>query len=97
MISKLKRQWKWILAGLVVIGFLSSDGLRTFWQRKKALHTLEEKLEEIKVSNKNLTMEIDRLKNDPHAIEQVARKDLGLIQPGEIEYRFVVDHTEAKK
>ena len=97
MLAKLKRHWKWIVAGLAAVGFLSSEGLRTYWQRKRTLHKLERKLDDMRASNKNLTMEIERLKNDPHAIEQVARKDLGLIQSGEIEYRFVVDRAGDKK
>ncbi len=97
MLEKLKRHWKWILAGLGLIGLLSSEGLRTYWQKKRTLRKLEQKLTEMKENNKNLTMEIDRLKHDPHAIEQVARKDLGLIQSGEIEYRFIVDRSEEKK
>lgn len=97
MIDKIRKHWKWIAAAIVVLGILSSEGVRTYWQRKKALRQLEKRLEELRQSNKTASMEIERLKNDPNAIEQVARRDLGLIQPGEIEYRFVVDHSSPSK
>ncbi len=97
MISKLKKYWKWIACAIVVLGLLTSEGVRTYWQRKQALRQLERRLEDLRLSNKTVTMEIERLKNDPNAIEQVARRDLGLIQPGEIEYRFVIDHSSPAK
>ena len=88
------RLWKWalIILGALVL-FLSSEGTRTYWKRRKVLNELEQKLEQIRQTNKNLVLEIDRLQNDPRAAEQIARKELGLIQPGEIEYRFVVQRS----
>ena len=85
---------KWILLGLACLGlYLSSEGSRSYWKRKRALEHLEQKLADLKASNENLSGEIARLKSDPRGIEQIARNDLGLIQPGEIEYRFVADSS----
>ena len=85
---------KWILAGLALLGlFLSSEGSRSYWKRKKYLRNLEQELADLKTSNDNLSREIGRLKSDPKAIEKIARTDLGLIKPGEMEYRFVVDRS----
>ena len=85
---------KWILIGLAALGFyLSSEGSRSYWKRKRALNRLEQKLSEMKTSNDRLSQEISRLKTDPRAIEEIARSKLGLIKPGEIEYRFAVDRS----
>lgn len=92
----MKGKWKWLLAGLVILGFLSSGTIRTYWQRKVALRKLQAKLADLKHENKELSQELQRLKTDPRVIEQVARRDLGLIQPGEIEYRFVVQKSDKK-
>ena len=89
---------KWIVVGLACLGlFLSSEGSRSYWKRKRYLKHLEQKLADLKTSNEKLSQEVSRLKSDPRAIEQIARNDLGLIKPGEIEYRFVVDRSSQKQ
>ena len=94
----MKSRWKWIVAVAAVTGFfLSSDGVRNFWQRKHHLQKLEEKLEQMRRENTNLASEIHRIKTDPRVMEQYARRELGLIQPGEIEYRFMAQHPASKE
>lgn len=84
------------MIGLAALGFLSSGTVRTYWQRKMALRRLQAKLEDLRRENQQLSQELQRLRTDPRAIEQVARRDLGLIQPGEIEYRFVLQKSEKR-
>ena len=91
-------RWKWVLAIAAVAGFfLSSDGVRNFWQRKRSLRRLEDKLEEMRRGNQNLASEIHRIKTDTKVMEQYARRELGLIQPGEIEYRFMSQSRSPKE
>ena len=86
--------WKWIVLGLLVLGlFLSSEGSRSYWKRKRHLKELQAKLEQARAENKSLAQEVQRLETDPRAIEQIARRVLGMIQPGEIEYRFVSENS----
>lgn len=87
----MRLSWEWILLILVAIGFfLFSKGTRSYWNQKKYLGELQKKIKETHLKNEKLALEIHHLKTDPKAIEQIARRELGLIQPGEIEYRFVV-------
>lgn len=89
---------KWLLVALGVLGlYLSSEGSRSYWKRKRALNQLERKLSDLKASNELLSREVSRLKSDPRAIENLARSELGLTKPGEIEYRFVVDRSSPVK
>jgi len=89
---------KWLLVALGILGlYLSSEGSRSYWKRKRARSQLEQKLSDVKASNETLSKEISRLKSDPRAIENLARSELGLIKPGEIEYRFVVDRSTPSK
>ena len=90
---------KWLLIALAALGFyFSSEGSRDYWKRRRTLKRLEQKLTDLKISNDKLSKEITRLKTDPKALEQIARDNLGLLKPGEIEYRFVVDRScEASK
>ena len=60
------------------------------------MKNLEQKLSNLKASNENLAREVERLKTDPRALERIARKDLGLIKPGEMEYRFVLERSTEK-
>ena len=69
--------------------FVTSQWSRFYWQKKRELKELRAELEQLKQSNTMLAAEVERQKTDPRAIEQVARRELGLIQPGEIEYRFM--------
>ncbi len=83
-------RWKfYLLAFAGVMLFVTSQWSRFYWQKKRELKELRAELEQLKQSNTMLAAEVERLKTDPRAIEQVARRELGLIQPGEIEYRFM--------
>jgi cell division protein FtsB len=85
---------KWILLPLVLLAFfLSSEGSRSYWKRKRALKHLEQRLSNLKNSNEELSQQITRLKTDPRALERIARNELGLIKPDEVEYRFVVSRS----
>lgn len=85
------------MAAAVIALFFSSESMRSYWQKKKILNELQKKLDQVRKTNKNLSLEVRRLESDPRAIEQIARRELGLIQPGEIEYRFVVRRSTTVK
>lgn len=86
--------WKWIaLAVGALLFILSSDAVRTYREKKKLYKELTKKLEEAKQTNQKLTMEVHRLKTDPKTIGEIARRELGLLHPDEIEYRFIVRRT----
>lgn len=86
--------WKWLLALAVLAAFLfSNQGIRSYWSKRRTAKELEKKLEDLKRSNQEMVFEVHRLKNDPRALEQVARRELGLLQPGEMEYRFIVKRS----
>jgi cell division protein FtsB len=87
-------KFKWILLPLILLAFfLSSEGSRSYWKRKRALKNLEQRLSNLKSSNEDLSRQITRLKTDPRALERIARNELGLIKPDEVEYRFVVNRS----
>ena len=58
----------------------SSSGIRA----RKAYQSLGSEVQALKGQNERLRDEVRRLREDPGTIEYVARKDLGLAQPGEI-------------
>jgi cell division protein FtsB len=44
---------------------------------------LAEQLEQIRTENARMRAEVQRLREDPSTIEELARRDLGLMNPGE--------------
>lgn len=52
---------------------------------KQQQHQLQLQIEELKKSNEALEQDKQRLQ-DPKAIEDVARDELGLVKPGEVPY-----------
>lgn len=60
------------------------NGLTDLYQLKTKKDHLSKKNEELKTKNLTLYREIERLKNDPGYVEDVARKELGVIGKDEV-------------
>lgn len=69
--------------GLMLDGFAGELGLRANRRAQLDVEEAERSLEELKRVNAGLREKILRLTSDPAAIEDAARRDLGLIKPGE--------------
>lgn len=90
---KFKNSFVWKFAaitGVALAFYFSSDAVRSHREKKKIVQELSRKLEEAKRANQKLESELNRLQTDPRLIGEIARRELGLLHPKEIEYRFVV-------
>ena len=88
-----KKQWHllfWPLLALIPV-------LVIIWSPRGLLHLRQLYGEHRELTQKNLTLEkqnrrlyqqIDRLLNDPSALEDLARKELGLVKEGELIFQF---------
>ena len=47
--------------------------------------------------NKQLDQRVKELKSDPHAIEEIARKDVGLARPGDIIFKVTPQSGDASR
>jgi len=73
-----------VFAGIVVIDALVGDGgLLAINRAQKRYGELATGLERLKAENAQLREENRRLRTDPDALEEAARRDLGLMKPGE--------------
>jgi cell division protein FtsB len=64
----------------------------------KERQACEQRIEKLSQENQALFDEIQRLRKDPKYVEQVARKELGLVKDNELIYRFQEDEkSEAGK
>ena len=93
---------------LLMLFFFLVLGLLTFWGDKGILHLLrlQKELVRIKEANKNIEEEnrklreqVKRLQNEKQYIEEIARKELGMVKEGEILYQFdsPKNHQEPSK
>jgi cell division protein FtsB len=68
---------------LVIDAIVGEKGLLSLLQARRDFHAVEQSLEGARRENAQLREEARRLREDPAAIEDVARQELGLIKPGE--------------
>ena len=78
-------QYAFLLAGcvLVIDALVGDKGLLAMIQARQQYRTLERSLVEVRSENARLREEARRLREDPSAVEDLARRELGLIKPGE--------------
>jgi len=78
-----------LLALTFLVGFLVFDGLAgergtlALIRTREQYAQLESKVGAARAENARLRAVIGRLEHDPTAIEEIARRELGLIKPGE--------------
>jgi cell division protein FtsB len=74
-----------IVAGFVLAidALVGEEGLLAIIHARREYQALEQALEQARAENAALREESRRLREDPDAIEDLARRELGLIRPGE--------------
>jgi cell division protein FtsB len=68
---------------LIVDALVGDRGFLAMLKARQQYRTLEAALARSKSENAQLREEARQLREDPDAIEQIARRELGLIRPGE--------------
>ncbi len=72
------------LAALLFFIIVSEHGLADLIRLKQERGKLVQKTEQLSQENFSISIEIDRLKHDPKYIENIARKELGMIGEDEV-------------
>jgi cell division protein FtsB len=68
---------------LVVDALVGEKGLLAMMKARQEYRTLEQALLTTRAENARLREEARRLREDPAAIEEIARRELGMLRPGE--------------
>jgi len=68
---------------LVADALVGEKGLIAMMKARQQYQALEQSLAHVRAENARLRDEARRLREDPVAIEEIARRELGLIKPGE--------------
>jgi len=93
-----KRIHKKVLMLIVIIGALvflfANKNFQTLINLRKEIARLKEKSVGLEEENRRLKEELEAVKNDPEYMESLARKELGLIKPGETKYKFIESAEE---
>lgn len=85
-----------VFAALLALAFAWSvingkHGLSTWYQQKNQEKQLQHEIQDLQQENAHLRQHVDRLKNDPDAIEHEAREKLHYAKPGEVIYTLPPD------
>ena len=68
--------------------FLDNFSIISYFAKKDNLNKLQASHENISRQNKQLEIEIEKLKKDPNYIESIARKNYTMVKTGELIYIF---------
>lgn len=88
-----RRTWLIPAACLMFILFFTvfgERGLLRIYEMKKEKQRIELRIAELQSDNHQLSQTIAALHSDRNQLERIARKELGLVKPNEIIYRFPV-------
>lgn len=77
-----------IILGAAWLVFAPGNGLLTLYSQRQELQTLQAERDHLIEENNQLQAEIDKMKNDPAHLEEVARRNFGLLKPNERVYDF---------
>jgi cell division protein FtsB len=74
-----------VLIGCIVFldALVGEKGLLETVKKRQEFKALEQSIQRARAENELLRQEAKRLRSDPTAIEDLARRELGLIRPGE--------------
>ena len=86
----------WIGAALLMAESMFGErGFTAMIEARKQHHAMQSSLDQLRAENAALRSRARRLREDPEAIEEIARRDLRLLAPGEIV--FIVKDAKGDK
>jgi len=80
-----------ILSLFLILGLLTlfgEKGILHLLRLRKEMSRIQEDNRKIEAENRKLREEVKRLQNEKRYIEEIARKELGMVKEGEVIYWF---------
>jgi cell division protein FtsB len=77
-----------LLLILVFFAFFGDKGILHLLRMEKELVRIREVNTKVEEENRKLKEEVTRLRHEKRYIEEIARKELGMVKEGEIIYQF---------
>lgn len=86
----MKKYWIYAVAALaIVLSFVLSDSFRQVIGRRRAIRETNAELRQVEALTTNAHDRLARLQSNPAAYDELVRKELGYLRPGEREVRFM--------
>ncbi|MGD0446813.1 MAG: septum formation initiator family protein [Edaphobacter sp.] len=94
LLERSQTGWRKVATGaaaLLALGMgyhvvFGQNGLTAYRQKRQDAQTLDQQLHSLQKENEQLKGHVERLQNDPNAIEHQAREELHYTRPGEVIY-----------
>jgi cell division protein FtsB len=89
-----RHKFLWFSAAAVITGYFafllvfSERGLVKFWEVVRTHRQLAQEIQRLQDKNEGLRQRAQALRSDPDTIEEIARRELGLVKKGELIYQF---------
>ncbi len=97
-----RRRFATIAAMVLAVGVgyhvvFGQNGLTAYERKKQDARALEMQLQQLTQENEDLKGHVERLQNDPGAIEHQAREELHYTRPGEVIVTLPVEQVTGKR
>jgi cell division protein FtsL len=83
------------LALLVVQDVFGTHGVLAMRRSQREATEIQKEIQKLNDENRELQDRVKELKSDPQAIEEIARKEMGLARPGELIFKLPSKTTDA--
>ncbi|MBI5623899.1 MAG: septum formation initiator family protein [Elusimicrobia bacterium] len=91
------RHWaRLLLSAFLFVVFFGNQGFRSLVRNWLELRHLRAEIAALEREQARLSGRLKSSKNSDAALERMARRELGFVKPGEIEYRFPPPSPEGK-
>jgi cell division protein FtsB len=91
---------KYVLFALIAASFFSilifNGNLRATLARRKAIRETQKELDRVEQDIEQMKFQLASLESKPHTQEDLVRRELGYLKPGEKEIRFIQPNTKKK-
>jgi cell division protein FtsB len=85
----MKKSWLWVTISIVVVAsFLLTDSVWQTFANRRSIREKTRELARVEQETEALRTLITRLQTHPDTYEQLVRKELNYLRPGEKEIRF---------
>jgi cell division protein FtsB len=83
-----------VTAAILIDAIAGEKGLLALLEARRQFQAVQQSLDDVRALNAALREQARRLREDPSAIEEEARRELGLLKPGEV--LFIIKDAEQK-
>lgn len=85
-----------MVVAIAWIVFAPGNGILALLNQRAELKSIEQETQELTMENEELRAEIDRIENDEEYLEEISRRDHGMVKENEMLFEFPVKKKPAE-